>query len=98
MLSKLKYICALEDAGLLKEPVKRKYWVHPFHSNFEAREKFKTFFSNIRNYETKFFEYYRMSISSFDELLEIIRPHIAKQDTHWRNAVSAEERLTITLR
>ncbi|KAF0746352.1 protein ALP1-like [Aphis craccivora] len=45
-----------------------------------------------------FFEYYRMSITSFDELLEQLRPHITKKITTFRNPISAEERLTLTIR
>ncbi|XP_029342534.1 uncharacterized protein LOC107884642 isoform X2 [Acyrthosiphon pisum] len=60
--------------------------------------QFTTFFENIRQYPDKFFEYYRMWISSFDELLKTLRPHITKNTTEFRNPISAEERLTITLR
>jgi len=64
----------------------------------EESNKFNMFYENIRCYSENFIEYYRMSISSFDELLEKIRPFIKKQNTAFRNAVSLEERLTITLR
>ena len=98
MLSKLKVICALEAEGLLKEPNRRKHWVHPFNAEGETNKRFAKFYENIRKYDEKFFEYYRMSKPSFDELLELLRPHIYRQNTKFRRSISPEQRLTITLR
>jgi hypothetical protein len=42
--------------------------------------------------------YLRMDHNCFDELLNLVRPSITKQNTHLREAVSAEERLVATLR
>lgn len=81
-LSQLKIVSSLEAANLLRE----------------RRRRFENFHSKIRNYNDKFFGCYRMSQTSFDELLEILIPSITKQNTTMRMAVSAEERLTITLR
>ena len=81
MLSKLKTVCALEAEGLLREPKRRRHWVHPFNAERESSERFNKFYENIKLYDEKFYEYYRMSKASFDELLEIIKPHIYKQDT-----------------
>lgn len=39
-----------------------------------------------------------MDEDSFTNLLNKVRPLIAKQDTHLRKSVSAEERLSLTLR
>ena len=98
MLSKLNVVCALEAEGLLKEPSRRKHWVHPFNREQEATAKVENFYQNIRMYDDKFSKYYRMSKVSFDELLEVLRPHIMKQNTKFRRAISPEESLTITLR
>ncbi len=95
--SKIKFVALLEAANLLNQ-VERKYWVHPFHGDRERSQRFQKFYNSIREYPEKFFEYYRMSITSFDELLELLRPYITKKNTYMRNAISAAERLTITLR
>lgn len=95
---RVKVVAVAEAFGLLDEPVERRYWVHPMNNDQENSEKFKKIFENIRRYPEKFFEYYRMSVSSFDELLENVRPHITKTTTTFRNPICAEERLTITLR
>lgn len=97
-LSKLKIVLALEAADLLREPKCRTTWVHSFNSERERNKRFEKFCSKIRKYDDKFFGYYRMSQKSFEELLEILRPCITKQNTVMRMAISAEQRLTITLR
>ena len=40
----------------------------------------------------------RMDTDLFEEILTAIRPHIERQDTNFRRAIHAEERLAITLR
>lgn len=95
----IKLIAVAEANGELDQPrPKRKYWVHPMNSSREELGQFDDFYKNIRRYPEKFFEYFRMSVISFDELLRRIRPHITKQKTTFRNPISAEQRLTITLR
>ena len=44
------------------------------------------------------YDYVRMSKERFDHLLSLIRDKITKKDTHMREAITAEERLVITLR
>ncbi|CAH1963185.1 unnamed protein product [Acanthoscelides obtectus] len=46
----------------------------------------------------RFQSFYRISKDCFTRLLNIIKPKITKKNTNWRNCVSAEERLLITLR
>lgn len=45
-----------------------------------------------------FINYLRMDQQTFHELLNLVSPVIHRQDTNMRNAISAEERLTATLR
>jgi len=94
-----KVIAVAEAFGELDPPRPIiTYWVHPINHGREELNQFNTFYTNLRCYSDKFFEYYRMSISSFDELLGKLRSHITKQDTQSRNSISAEQRLTITSR
>jgi len=95
----IKVICLLEALDFLnddKSPINRRYWVHPLNKQRETQ--FQYFYTNIRQYPEKFFEYFRMSITSFDELLGRIRESIAKKMTVLRMPISVEERLSITLR
>lgn len=90
-------ICAFE---IHKRKMKRKkrYWVHPLYTERLFKGKFYTIYSELRQYPPKFFNYFRMSINSFDELLALVGPVITHQDTRFRKAIPAEERLTVTLR
>ena len=42
--------------------------------------------------------YIRMSPERFEHLLQLVGPKITKQNTQFRTAISAEERLIVTLR
>lgn len=60
--------------------------------------EFHTLMPQLRKHENRFYDYFRMSIQCFDELLSLIKTDITKQDTNYRDAISAEERLVIALR
>ena len=45
-----------------------------------------------------FKNYLRMDANTFDELLNVMRPHLSKQDTAMRRSIPADERLIATLR
>jgi hypothetical protein len=97
----VQVLCVAEALGVLNDPVQRlsrKHWVHPINDDRETSGRFIKFYNDIRLYPEKFFNYYRMSIKTFDELLQKVRGHISKRSTHWQNPLSAKERLTITLR
>lgn len=82
MSSLEEIFCLAEAAGELDEPLqskRRRYWVHPLHSSRESDMRFTIFFNEIKKYYPEnFFDYYRMSIFSFEELLEKVRSKITK--------------------
>lgn len=45
-----------------------------------------------------FRNFFRMSSSEFENLLNLIGPKISKRDTNWRKAIPINERFAITLR
>ncbi|KAF9413745.1 hypothetical protein HW555_008191, partial [Spodoptera exigua] len=77
---------------------KRQYWVHPILRDRFTHGQFQTLYPKLSSFEPKFFHYLRMSINSFDELLEMMSKQIESNDTHMRSSVSPEEKLVITLR
>ncbi|KAJ8940077.1 hypothetical protein NQ314_010911 [Rhamnusium bicolor] len=83
---------------LKKNKRKRRYSVHPITAQRLSCGQFHTLFNSLRSYPDKFFSYFRMSISSFDELCSYVRPVITKQETNFRNSIIPEERLAVTLR
>ena len=52
----------------------------------------------LRRDEKRFYIYFRMPSECFDEILSLVKEDITKMDTNYREAISAEERLAITLR
>ncbi|XP_071055786.1 uncharacterized protein [Onthophagus taurus] len=74
----------------------RRFWVHlHFVENFERR-----MFVAARELHdpVKFKSMYRMSPTTFLELLELITPVIQKRDTSFRRCITADEKLLITQR
>lgn len=84
--------------SLRKERKKRRWCTHPLLSNRLTVGIFHVTFAEHRRYPDKFFQYYRMSVPTFDELLELISPHIVKRDTVMKRSIDPAERLVITLR
>lgn len=52
----------------------------------------------LRVDEKRFYIYFRMMPNCFDKILNFVKEDIRKVDTNYREAVTAEERLAITLR
>jgi len=66
-----------------------KFWVHSINHDQENLRQFDTFYTNLRCYTNKFFEYYRMFITSFAKPLKKLHPHITKVNTQFHNSISA---------
>lgn len=77
---------------------KRKYWVHPYVSARALQGAFARDFMDLRGDEVKFFNYFRMSQKSFDELHVKLSESLKAQDTNMRLAISPMEMLAVTLR
>ncbi|XP_063586006.1 uncharacterized protein LOC134763464 [Penaeus indicus] len=77
---------------------RRALWMHPITASRLTHGQFYMIMSDLRADDDKFFDYFRMTQESFNELLAIIGPHIRKDSTHLRKSIPAEERLAMTLR
>jgi hypothetical protein len=77
---------------------KKRWWTHAALSNRLSTGQFHTMFGNHRKFPDKFFLYYRMSATSFDELLNLIYDKTVKTDTNMRKSIGPVERLAVTLR
>lgn len=77
---------------------KRKYWIHPMHQQTDNIEEFTLFFEKLKVDSTKFFNYFRMSLDSFNELLGKIQHLIQKEDTFMRKCIPPTMMLGVTLR
>ncbi|KAG8314835.1 hypothetical protein J6590_083513 [Homalodisca vitripennis] len=76
---------------------RRRYWIHPMLQSRPTRGQFFTFFYELRLYEETFFNYTRMSVASFDQLLNKIADSIRGTDTSMRPCIGVEEKLLVTL-
>ncbi|XP_050669788.1 uncharacterized protein LOC126968728 [Leptidea sinapis] len=72
--------------------------VHEINKNREQCGEFYNLYEKMRLYPTKFFEYTRMPISTFDYILSKISDKITKEDTNFRKSIIPKEKLFITLR
>jgi len=82
---------------LLTKKKEKQFWVNDI---FEEREKFgefHTLFPKLLAQPIKFFEYMRMSPSTFYYILEKIQPFLEKQ-SNFRKCITPAEKLTVTLR
>jgi hypothetical protein len=61
--------------------VKTRLWVHEINKHRLSEGEFHMFFSKLKNHLVKFFEYYRMSETTFYTILEAIKSDIEKEDT-----------------
>lgn len=81
-----------------KKKKPKKLWIHPFISDRSRSGVFSKLYEDLRKYPSKFFNYTRMSVSSFDELLSLCTNELTKQDTILRKSIGPEEKLFVTLR
>ena len=88
---------AEEEENEEKE-AKRAMWVHDMCAARDEEGEYRTLFPHLKNDNTKFFQYFRMSYEKFCELRSHIEGDITKQDTTFRRSISTEERLAVTLR
>lgn len=79
---------------LIDKGPSRKHWVHPLNQT----RNIEGFLQELRSDTAKFHNYLRMKISTFDYVLDLIKPKVERQNTTFRKVVTAEERLLITLR
>lgn len=76
----------------------RLHWVHPINRRREEAGLFRILFEDLRNDQTKFFNYFRMSMSSFDELHDKLKTVLQRRNTKMRNCIQPIEMLAVTLR
>ncbi|KAF9417159.1 hypothetical protein HW555_005670, partial [Spodoptera exigua] len=82
----------------MKQARKRKYWVHPMLMKRIPLGLCQSYIEELKSDDGKFYEYLRMTVSTFDSLLARLADNLRRENTYFRNCISAEERLVITLR
>ncbi|XP_072142202.1 uncharacterized protein [Dermacentor andersoni] len=78
---------------------KRRWWVRPCLRSREVAGHASRLLPELRAHDEEYYrDFLRMPPSTFDTLLELLRPSITKEDTNYRPAVSAHDRLAMTVR
>ncbi|XP_039750008.1 uncharacterized protein LOC126778713 isoform X2 [Nymphalis io] len=77
---------------------RKQIWVKHIWKNRLIHGEFHTIFEELKRDSLKFYEYYRMEYWQFLKLTDLLRVHITKKTTNYRCTITAEERLTVTLR
>ena len=75
----------------------RSVWIHPINNLRFEKGEFFMLYPDLCKYEDRFFGWYRMSTKKFDELLGIVRNALQKKCMKFREPISAEEQLVITI-
>lgn len=78
--------------------VKRRKWVAKAWKRRLVEGEFYTLMPHLIDDESKFYEYFRMSLVTFHELLSKVEPYLKKEDTFWRQSISPKQRLAVCLR
>ncbi|XP_069821244.1 uncharacterized protein [Dendropsophus ebraccatus] len=73
-------------------------WVNPLNSQRLASGQFHARLTQLRQCPESFRHYLRMSVSSYEQLLALVRDDLRRTDTAMRRAITPEERLVVTLR
>lgn len=82
---------------LARERRRRRYWVHPITSARMPRGSFSSLYRDLRGHPEMFRGHFRMSVSSFDELLQRVSQRIQRHDMSSQESVPPVERLMVTL-
>ena len=78
---------------------KKRFWVRKIYSERKQKGEFNMLVKDLRLHdELYFFKYFRISPTTFEELLTWITPHIQKQETTIKKPISSRERLCVALR
>lgn len=77
----------------------RRYWVRPIIRKRINQGDRHHLISEMRLVDQEaHFQYCRMSVAKFDNLLQRVQPLIEKKLTNFRHPISARDRLYLTLR
>jgi len=82
-----------------KKKLNRTIWVHPLLCSRPSQGAFTLLFEGLRRDPATFFNFFRMSVSAFDELLNTyLGSRLLANDTDMRKAITSAEKLAVTLR
>jgi 3'-phosphoadenosine 5'-phosphosulfate sulfotransferase len=84
-------LLALNSSKAKKKRKPRKHWVKHLLSTRLHKGLFHSLYDDLRQDDEQFFNYFRMSKKSFDELLSVLEEDISGRNTVMRRYIPAEE-------
>lgn len=97
-IDELACVWLLYRRYIAKRRRQRRWWVHPVIDDRLTQGFFASVYPKLREHPPKFFNYFRMSITAFDELLTLVNDYLLPCENVVRDGISPEEKLTVTLR
>ena len=96
-------ICSIVIATVALRRRKRRYdrscWVRSWICSRPRLGGYEALLRDIRHSDERAYQNFcRMTPADYDELLAMVKPFITYQNTNCRKAISADERLAVTLR
>jgi hypothetical protein len=82
----------------LKLRTKKRKWVHGFNDERNSLGEFYHLYRDARFHPDKLYEYLRMTTNTFYTLLEKLEVHLCGPETNYREVISAEQQLVLTVR
>ena len=76
----------------------REFWEHPIVVARTLQGAGYTLYGRLREYERKFFSYFRMSNSTFDYIVDRLAPNLECQNTMMRESTCPRQMFAVTLR
>ncbi|KAG7170508.1 Treslin-like 2 [Homarus americanus] len=87
-----------EEEELKKQNRKRKrFWVHPMLQDKKGEVELHTLYPHLIGDESKFFQYFRMNIGSFEMILSKIEEERRKENTTFREVITPRGKLAVCL-
>ncbi|KAF0768784.1 protein ALP1-like [Aphis craccivora] len=96
LLDDVDLVCVALAADTVER--QRVRWVHPLNAQRITLGESHYLYFDLRKYLDRIFNYYHMSIKSFDELVVLMRPRISETSSTFRETIDIKKRLTVTLR
>lgn len=83
---------------LLNKKKKRKFWVHPILERQTEHGAFHRLTQELCLCHPCFRQYFRMLITQFEAILEILGPHLRRTQTNYHELINPEQWLAACLR
>lgn len=97
-LSKISRYCLESSSFFVQDILFSEKSVNSHNEQREQCGEFHVLYEELRGCPDKFFEYTKMSVETFDYILENIESELTTIDTNFKKSITAIEKLFLTLR